>query len=1588
MLSSGRSMSSTSKKAFNHKVLDAPWIISGQFSQLPSLKCIHSLCYSIKSWLDLSEDNIAVIYCSNGRARTGILIACLLKYIKAFETSADAFDFFNSARSSSIPSPILSPSYKIFFDNVDKTMNVDATAIVSAYIPVDLIVNKVIVSDDSSSCTWLSDEGQGIFRINQKINGDFSLLCRFGGSVASLRDKSSLIFKYQNNTAFTPTHTLSLTRNDVDINPDYSEAIDMEIFSIDSQTDSSLDSNIDSNVDSVTDKHVDDNYDIEYSDALEGPLNTSNYQDNDNKCFSPGREAFEKGLDELSKHNDLIPDSSLYTKLAMMGYPSQYIPTVLQLSNNSFDESIKLLDKIKLDVSDSPSVSAYASPQNQSIDRDDNSNEVISNDWLYVNNIEVIDVSVNTNNKPFTHIDNQVDNKLDKQLENHLDSKLDNKSLVNEKIELTDKTKDNNSYTSPLKRATITSIVYTTPSTVTLANAKVDSLNRSLRRNSEYSGSLPLSSFGKSTKKTDKSNESTGQIPVSPTSTSHDQAALLLRLLKDKGINIETLLAMTDQEQQETLLNLSNQKTIEVDSYEIEQQQTSEMKENESITNSPIKSSFNHLTASTKTSPIPKPLINPIGDLKSSFSNAFTTPLSLKTKSYINSNSILMSPTNTPNSTNTFNTINESQITRKQKVQALIESRSKSNNNLSNELATNIADDNSSSNSKLSSKDRLNELLNRKPFNGGILQSNSSIEGSNESKSSHFNASDKRSGLLADIMRRQTSSNGLGSSMGIANMIGLGPGLGQGQGSGLGHGLGAGLGSGQGLGPGLGQGQGSGLGHGLGAGLGSGLGSGQGSGLGPGAGSGLGLGQGVGYGVGQGAGQGEGLGPGNGNGLGFGSGQGAGSGIGLGNGSKDTTKQNNISSKSLFLSDMLNKRAGVSIETTSQSTSSPISSYTNNLKLKDDPKFSSYFKMLKIGLDRNKIANKMLADNVVSSLDEANRLIDLGPDGYINPPNNNTPTNANQERKMATPDDREEKPKDELVALKDHPIYGKYFKMLKVGLPIEKVKAKMKEAGITDDSYIDLSPDHKISINETKPEETSTKVLATDHPIFGKYFKMLKVGLSLETVKAKMASEGVDSSVLDKYKHTDMIETVEEKKKMIALKDHPLYSKYFKMLKIGLPKETVKAKMTSEGVDSSFLDRDPDELIPEEEEKKEEVKKPVLKPLVKPKPSVRKKKLHWKALDASRISSDSLWCDTDSNDIVLDEAEFNKLFVESSSNTANHSAIDKSAKEPKKQKICLIDMKRGQNAGIALARIKYAFEDLKQKVVNMEDEAFTIDQMHSLMEYLPTFDEKKIISNYKGDKDLLGQAEKYMSVMTDLTSAQQRLTCMIYKSSFFQRIFDQTQVLMSLNTTCNSIKNSKKLKKVLKTILKVGNQMNSDANNNTYIGFSLDSLLKLQSSKAYDNKTTILDYVIQLIYKNDPSCLDFPSELDNLTLASRLSIDQIHNERSQLRKGYDDYCKAYEKIKEDDVKLNLSIESDKKNSIEVFVEKAGKLLDELDTLLDDKVKASYSQLLNYFGEDPSMQSNDFFFTLLKFTQNEKTRRKASIATTKQRKQSE
>ena len=167
----------------------------------------------------------------------------------------------------------------------------------------------------------------------------------------------------------------------------------------------------------------------------------------------------------------------------------------------------------------------------------------------------------------------------------------------------------------------------------------------------------------------------------------------------------------------------------------------------------------------------------------------------------------------------------------------------------------------------------------------------------------------------------------------------------------------------------------------------------------------------------------------------------------------------------------------------------------------------------------------------------------------------------------------EEEVKEEVVKkvkLCDHPKYSKYFNMLKKGVPLPGVRHAMMRDKM-DASVLDRDPNEEVELEEEVKEEEEKeevkKVKLCDHPKYSKYFNMLKKGVPLPGVRHAMMRDGIDASVLDKDPNEE-VELEEEKSegtksevKKVKLCDHPKYSKYFNMLKKGLPETSVRHAM-------------------------------------------------------------------------------------------------------------------------------------------------------------------------------------------------------------------------------------------------------------------------------------------------------------------------------------------------------------------------------------------------------------------------------------------
>ncbi|KAL3814250.1 hypothetical protein ACJIZ3_015518 [Penstemon smallii] len=64
----------------------------------PPIQLIISFCQSAYSWLKEDIENVVVVHCKAGMARTGLMISSLLLYLKFFPTAEESIDYYNQKR--------------------------------------------------------------------------------------------------------------------------------------------------------------------------------------------------------------------------------------------------------------------------------------------------------------------------------------------------------------------------------------------------------------------------------------------------------------------------------------------------------------------------------------------------------------------------------------------------------------------------------------------------------------------------------------------------------------------------------------------------------------------------------------------------------------------------------------------------------------------------------------------------------------------------------------------------------------------------------------------------------------------------------------------------------------------------------------------------------------------------------------------------------------------------------------------------------------------------------------------------------------------------------------------------------------------------------------------------------------------------------------------------------------------------------------------------------------------------------------------------------------------------------------------------
>lgn len=194
-------------------------------------------------------------------------------------------------------------------------------------------------------------------------------------------------------------------------------------------------------------------------------------------------------------------------------------------------------------------------------------------------------------------------------------------------------------------------------------------------------------------------------------------------------------------------------------------------------------------------------------------------------------------------------------------------------------------------------------------------------------------------------------------------------------------------------------------------------------------------------------------------------------------------------------------------------------------------------------------------------------------------------------------------------------------------------------------------------------------------------------------------------------------------------------------------------------------------------------------------------------------------------------------------------------------------------------------------------------------------------------------------------------------------------------------------------MLQFGNRLNNAGSEekNKAGAFTLDSLLKLNQAKAFDKKTTFLNYIVLIVQRNNEILLNFADDLQTVAKAKRVYWDQcvsdleeVENQLENVRRIslHEANSKTTYRLKKkkdsggDDESINddhgMSLEEEvgalRASQTGLFTLSAIKQVSALRDKVDSTI-LKFGKLLEYFGEDESgnKQPHELFALFSKFS---------------------
>ncbi|XP_053130395.1 protein diaphanous homolog 2 isoform X4 [Hemicordylus capensis] len=359
-------------------------------------------------------------------------------------------------------------------------------------------------------------------------------------------------------------------------------------------------------------------------------------------------------------------------------------------------------------------------------------------------------------------------------------------------------------------------------------------------------------------------------------------------------------------------------------------------------------------------------------------------------------------------------------------------------------------------------------------------------------------------------------------------------------------------------------------------------------------------------------------------------------------------------------------------------------------------------------------------------------------------------------------------------------------------------------------------------------------------------------------------------------------------------------------------------------------------------------------------PEVSMKRINWAKVEPQEISENCFWLKAKE-----DKFENPDLLAKLALTFATQMKVKKVVDDTEEKKIALpkkkvkelriLDGKTAQNLSIFLGSFRMPYEEIKNIILEVDEEKLSEALIQNLVKNLPEQKELSALAELKNEYYDLCESEQFGVVMSSVKMLRPRLNGILFKLMFEEHINNIKPGIMAVTKACEEVKKSENFSRLLELVLLVGNYMNSGSRNAQSLGFNISFLCKIRDTKSSDQKTTLLHFLAEICEENYRDILKFPDELEHVESASKVSAQSLKGNLDSMENQIQRLGSDIKKFPETNDLHDRFVEK-----MTSFAKSAKEQYEKLSNMHNNMTKL-YEHLGEYFCFDPKTVSIEEFF---------------------------